>query len=102
MSYQPKLKCNGLDIMVESILELETPEECYRFLEDICTNNELKQLAQRVLVAKLLDQGVSYQIIMEQTHASTTTIGRVSQSLQYGSGGYDVVFERLKNKKKHG
>ena len=35
-----------------------------------------------------------------KTGASTATISRVSRSLNYGSDGYDMVFERLLGEKK--
>ena len=36
-----------------------------------------------------------YNDILNETGASSATISRVNRSLQYGSGGYDLVFERL-------
>ena len=35
------------DILVEALMNLETPEECAAFLDDICTIRELSDLAQR-------------------------------------------------------
>ena len=36
-----------------------------------------------------------YNEILEKTGASSATISRGNRSLQYGKGGYAVVFERL-------
>ena len=46
--------------------------------------------------ARLLQKKVTYQEIAERTGASTATISRVNRSLQYGNGGYEIVFARLK------
>lgn len=90
-----KLKDANLDFLFDSILKLETREECYKFFEDLCTVNELKSISQRVVVAKMLTEKRVYSDIVAATGASTATISRVNRSLSYGEGGYDIVFERL-------
>ena len=40
-----------------------------------------------------------YNDILAETGASSATISRVNRSLQYGAGGYDAVFQRLKGSK---
>ena len=52
-------------------------------------------MEQRFSVALLLQQGMIYNDILDETGASSATISRVNRSLRYGSGGYDVVFERM-------
>lgn len=81
--------------MYRAILTLETLEECTNFFDDLCTVSELRAMEQRYEVAKLLEKGLIYNDILEQTGASSATISRVNRSLQYGKGGYDVAFERL-------
>lgn len=90
-----KLKDENMDFLFKSILELQTLDECYDFFEDLCTVNELKSIAQRIVVAKMLTEKHVYNDIVKQTGASTATISRVNRSLSYGCGGYDIVFERL-------
>lgn len=90
-----KLKDANMDFLFDSILKLETREECYKFFEDLCTVNELKSISQRVVVAKMLTEKRVYSDIVAATGASTATISRVNRSLSYGEGGYDIVFERL-------
>ncbi len=82
--------------MYKAILSLETEEECRKFMEDLCSITEIMAMEQRFEVAKLLNDGLIYNAIMEQTGASSAIISRVNRSLQYGAGGYAVVFERLK------
>jgi TrpR-related protein YerC/YecD len=74
---------------------MKTEEECMKFFDDLCTVGELQAMEQRYQVAVLLEQGLIYNDILEQTGASSATISRVNRSLQYGGGGYAVAFERL-------
>ena len=74
---------------------LETKEECYAFLEDLCTIKEVLDLSQRLSVAKMLSKGISYTVINTETGASTATISRVSKCCEYGAGGYKTVIARL-------
>lgn len=83
------------DEMYKAILKLETLEECKNFFDDLCTVTELQSLEQRYQVATYLSKGMIYNEILEKTGASSATISRVNRSLQYGKGGYAVVFERL-------
>lgn len=80
-------------------MSLKDKEECYTFFEDICTINELLSLSQRFEVAKMLREQKTYLEIAEKTGASTATISRVNRSLNYGNDGYDMVFERMENKR---
>ena len=83
------------EMMYQAILSLETIEECIQFFEDVCTMPELQALEQRFQVAWLLDHGMIYNDILQETGASSATISRVKRSLQYGHGGYAAVFPRL-------
>jgi len=91
-----KLKDEDMDILFRGILKLSTVEECYDFFEDLCTISELRAMVQRFQVARMLDEGRIYSDIVQETGASTATISRVNRSLQYGTGGYEIVFGRLK------
>ena len=82
--------------MYKAILSLKTEEECRKFMEDLCSITEIMAMEQRFEVAKLLNDGLIYNAIMEQTGASSAIISRVNRSLQYGAGGYGIVFDRLK------
>lgn len=87
---------NGL---YRAILLLETPEECYDFFVDLCTVSELKAMEQRFEVARLLDEGMIYNDILEQTGASSATISRVNRSLNYGTDAYRAIFAKLKKRR---
>lgn len=94
MGYDTKLKSEELDQLFDAVLALKDKEECYRFFEDICTISEIKAISQRLAVARMLDTGVTYQEISQQTGASTATISRVNRCLQYGAGGYRIALDK--------
>ena len=81
--------------LYKAILSLKNLDECCRFFEDLCTVPELRAMEQRYEVASLLNQGLIYNDILEQTGASSATISRVNRSLQYGADGYSVAFKRM-------
>ena len=56
-------------------------------------------MEQRFTVAGLLRKKMPYNLIINETGASTTTISRVNRSLLYGNGSYNAIFERLEDTK---
>lgn len=95
-----KLQDGNMDFLFKAVLSLETPEECYRFFDDLCTVPELKSMSQRLAVAKMLSDKQVYSDIVAKTGASTATISRVNRSLNYGSDGYELVFSRMEKEEK--
>lgn len=82
------------DLLYESLLQLNSVEECRQFLADLCTVTELKAMGQRLEVAMYLREGLIYQDILKRTGASSATISRVRRSmLDNGAGGVmrDVI-----------
>lgn len=84
--------------MYEAILKLKSVEECELLFKDMCTGKELAAIAQRYMVAKMLDDEATYAAIVDATGASTATISRVKRSLEDGEG-YGIVFSRLNEKR---
>lgn len=90
----------NLKDLYEAFAVLETAEETAMFMQDLCTPQELMAIAQRYQIAKLLSEERRYAEIVAETGTSTATISRVNRSLSMvSSGGYAIVFERLKQKK---
>lgn len=93
-----KLMGENLDSLFEAILNLQTKEECSSFFEDLCTISEIKSMCQRFEVARMLDKDIIYTEIAQKTGASSATISRVNRCLNYGSGGYRTVLDKMKEK----
>lgn len=90
-----KLKDKDLDYLYKAILSLNTVNECYDFFDDLCTIAEIKAISQRLHVAKMLRDHHVYSDIVDATGASTATISRVNRCLNYGSGGYAKILDRI-------
>ena len=90
------IRTEEMNKLFETILKLDNIEECYSFFEDICTIKEMQDMAQRLAVAELLDKGENYQKISQDVSVSTATISRVSKCLRYGSGGYRLALDKMK------
>lgn len=84
------------DLLYESILKLQSVEECKNFFQDLCTVSELRAMEQRLEVAILLSDGMIYNDILERTGASSATISRVNRALQYGADGYQTILPRIR------
>ena len=95
-----KLHTKDVDNLFKAILSLEDIDECYKFFEDALTVKEILDIAQRLKAARMLKDGENYAVIGKETGMSTATISRVSKCLEYGSGGYEIVLERLENEEK--
>ncbi len=85
-----------LEELYDDIAKLNKPEEFKALLEDLCTPAELRSMADRWRVARLLETGDSYRSINEKTGVSTTTITRVARAMTYGAKGYRLLLDRLK------
>lgn len=96
MDNQPDLGNHVSTLLVKAILSLQTEDDVRWFLNDLSTINEIKAMSQRLEIARMLDNNVTFTIIAGQTGASTATISRVNRCLNYGAGGYRTVLERLK------
>ena len=81
-------------LLYSAVMTLQSEEECHHLFEDLCTPKEIKSLAQRFAVAKMLSEGRIYNDIVEETGASPATISRVNRTM---SKGTKTVLERLKD-----
>ena len=94
------LQTESIKRLFEAILRLESVEECRCFFEDICTIKEIKDMAQRLDVAILLENKMNYQDISAKTKVSSATISRVNRCLTYENGGYKSAIDKIPAKDK--
>lgn len=96
MSHLQRNQTEPIDQLFQGILSLKSVEECYSFFSDLFTVQELTAFAQRFQVAGLLLDGNTYEMVRNQVPVSSSTITRINTELRYGSGGYQLVLNRLK------
>lgn len=82
--------------LFEAILKLKSVGEAKKFFRDLCTLEEIDEMARRWQVAKLVAEERPYREIAEEVGVSTTTVARVAHWLDYGKGGYRLILERMK------
>ena len=89
---------NSTKLLAKACSVLRNEEENCQSLGDLFTTGEREILAQRLIVANMLDECDTYTRIAESTGASTATISRVKRFLTGGYGGYRLVLDRLREK----
>lgn len=77
-----------LNELYETLIKIDTVEDCRALLDDLCTYKEVEQMAQRAYAAKLFLEGRTYNEIIAETDISSTTLSRISRAISHGSGGY--------------
>ena len=84
-----------VDELVRLLVNVSEENAVQAILLDLFTLREIRDLASRLQVAKMLSAKMSYAEIEHRTGVSTTTIARVSKCLNHGSGGYAKALELL-------
>lgn len=85
--------------LITAFLALRDGAEALAFLTDLCSPEELRAMAERWRVVKLLEQGLPYRRISELTGVSTATVTRVARCLHQPRSGYALIFERVRAEK---
>ena len=88
------------DALCDALLTAQDRDEMKRLLVDLCTPAEIRTMAERWHVARLLDgTDLPYREIHERTGVSTTTIVRVGRFLrQEPHQGYRRAIDRLRGR----
>jgi TrpR-related protein YerC/YecD len=94
-----KWKTTEMQELFRAFLFLKDENEVGMFLRDVCTINELIEIAKRFSAARMIEKGESIREIARKTAISPTTVSRVSQwKHSLGEGGYDLVLKRMSKK----
>ena len=80
-----------LQDLCKVLCSITNEKDCKEFLQDLCTQKEMENMAERVYAAKLLLEGNTYAQVMENSSISSATLSRVSRSVQYGKGYKKVL-----------
>ncbi len=83
------------EALCRAVLSLRNLVEAKRFFRDLLTEPEIDEFSRRWRAAVMLDEGISYLKIQEATGLSSTTVARISDWLNNGTGGYRLMLDRL-------
>jgi len=90
------LRTPDVESLLTVLAAIDNKDDVYHLLQDMFTVREIREISQRLVVARLLQEKKSYAAIEKETGASATTIARVSKCLGYGAGGYAKALQILK------
>ena len=78
-------------LVVDTIRKLKSSKDLSNFIDDLLTEEEILDLAQRLKLAKLILEDKNYDEISEAVGTSTSTVSKIGQVLKYGKGGLEKV-----------
>lgn len=81
--------------LINAFQIVQTPFETTMFLQDLLTHSEIKHLAKRLRIAKLLLEERTQRDIAHEVHCSLATITKVSLWLSQGGEGLKHVLSKL-------
>ena len=90
------MNSSAMKQLFKAVSKIETEGEAKKVLRDLCTISELTAMAERLEVARQVDEKIPYRKINKNTGVSTATITRVAHWLHHGMGGYELIIKRLK------
>ena len=96
---KPRWIDDDVDFLLKSMLKLRDRDEILDYFYDIMSVKEIKNLAMRIKIARLLGENCSYKEIERSTGISSATIAKMSKNLNYGSGGLIKVINRMSRKR---
>ncbi len=81
--------------LADVITSISDNEQCLNFLTDLCSVSEIKSMAARLEIARMLKKGYVFSEIATKTGASNGDISRVKYALDYGVGGYNIILDKM-------
>lgn len=81
------------DLLTESIFKVAKNKlQLADLLDDLLTEEEISDIAQRLKVAKSLIKDKTYEQTSEKIDVSTSTITKIGQIIKYGKGAFQKLF----------
>jgi TrpR-related protein YerC/YecD len=81
--------------LFQAVLALKNNDEAERFFRDLCTLEEIDEMARRWQAAQRLAKEEAYRDVADDVGLSTSTVARVAHWLHSGMGGYQLILCRL-------
>lgn len=85
-------------LLIDSLKKAIKTRELSSYIDDLLTEEEILDLAQRLKIAKLIIEGKTYDEIAEKVNTSTSTVSKIGQVLKYGKGGLAKLFPKPKTR----
>ena len=86
-------------LVVDSFYKVKTKKDLNSFIEDLFSQEETLDLAQRLKIARLILEGKTYEEIAALIPVSTSTISKIGQVIKFGKGGFVLLQNSTKAQK---
>ena len=90
---------SDIDALFHALSLLENNEEVAKLFEDLCTPAEISAMADRWRAVKEIKNDKPYRQIYAETGVSVTTVARIARCITHGSGGYNLMYDKVKMQK---
>jgi len=81
-------------LLVATLRKLKSSKDLSALVDDLLSEEEILDLAQRIKIAKLILERRTYDEIAEKVKTSTSTVSKIGQIIKYGKGGLQKVLEK--------
>ena len=85
-------------LLVDSFYKVKTKKNLTLFIQDLFTDEETLDFAQRVKIANYILQDKTYEEIEKLTPVSSSTISKIGQVIKFGKGGFKLIKTSKKSK----
>lgn len=86
--------------LINAFALMRNPVDTALLMQDLLTENEVRNLAKRLRIAKLILTGSSVEEIVKELHCSRATVVKVRMWLNNAGEGLKKVIQRLPERKK--
>ena len=86
------------NLLVDSFYKVKTKKDLALFIQDLLTEEEILDFAQRIKIANYILTGKTYEEIEKLIPVSSSTISKIGQVIKFGKGRFKLV--QPKDKKK--
>lgn len=86
----------ALSLLYKGTTKIKTEDEAKLFFKTLLTEKETQLIAQRLLVAQMLEENKVYSEIVSETGASSATVSRVKRAVAADREYFDILFANIK------
>jgi TrpR-related protein YerC/YecD len=85
-------------LLLDSLKKAAKARELSDFIDDLLTEEEILDFAQRLKIARLIIEGKTYDEIAEKVNTSTSTVSKIGQVIKFGKGSLSKIFPKPKSR----
>jgi TrpR-related protein YerC/YecD len=86
-------------LLVDSFYKVKTKKNLALFIQDLFTDEETLDFAQRVKIANYILADKTYEEIEKLIPVSSSTISKIGQVIKFGKGGFKLIATKAKKNK---